>query len=165
MNYLTSLIFTNSLLAAIYSIIQPDMFESGITIFDELAEHAKELNETISKALQVWATLFTGLSVILNWETINHWDVKGYRESFDLLLTIGDYTNGQIHLPGLRFSLIYDPRTIVALAGNVLQHGVCPVAGDWACLAHFFHQKVGERLGVIQPGWVTLDDLTQNIDM
>jgi len=72
MNYLTSLIFTNSLLAAIYSIIQPDMFESGITIFDELAEHAEELNETISKALQVWATPFTGLSVILNQETINH---------------------------------------------------------------------------------------------
>jgi len=64
MNHLTSLIFTNSLLAAIYSIIQPDMFESGITIFDELAEHAEEL--TISKALQVWATPFTGLSVILN---------------------------------------------------------------------------------------------------
>jgi len=42
------------------------MFESGITIFDELAEHAEELNQTISKALQVWATPFTGLSVILN---------------------------------------------------------------------------------------------------
>jgi len=66
MNYLTSLIFTNSLLATIYSIIQPNMFESGITIFDKLAEHAEELNETISKALQVWATPFTGLSVILN---------------------------------------------------------------------------------------------------
>jgi len=90
--------------------------------------------------------------------------VKGYRESFDLLLTIGDYTDSWIHLPGLGFSLIYDPGTIVALAGNVLQHGVCPVASDWACLAHFFHQKVRERLGVIQPGWVTLDDLTQNID-
>jgi len=90
--------------------------------------------------------------------------VKGYRESFNLLLTIGDYTDSWIHLPGLGFSLIYDPGTIVALASNVLQHGVCPIAGDWACLAHFFHQKVRERLGVIQPGWVMLDDLTQNID-
>jgi len=91
--------------------------------------------------------------------------VKGYRESFDLLLTIGDYTNSRIHLPGLGFSLIYDPRTVVALAGNVLQHGVCPIASDQAYLAHFFHQKVGERFGVIQPGWVMLDDLTWNIDM
>lgn len=162
-NYLTNIVFINTLLAAIYSIIQPDMFESGITIFEELIEHAEELNKPISKALLVWATPFTGLSVILNRETITHRDVKGYRESFDLLLTIGDYTGGRLHLPGLGFSLIYDPGTVVALAGNVLQHGVCPVAGDRACLAHFWHQKVGERLGVRQPGWVTMDDLTGNI--
>jgi len=161
-NYLTDLVFTNSLLAAIYSIIQPDLFESGTTIFEDIAEHA-ELNKTISKALQVWATPFTGLSVILNRETITHRDVKGYRESFDLLLTIGDYTGGRLHLPGLGFSLIYDPGTVVALAGNVLQHGVCPVAGDQACLAHFWHKKVGERLGVKQPKWVTIQDLTYNI--
>ena len=78
-------------------------------------------------------------------------DVKGYRESFDLLLTIGHYTGGQFHLPGLGFSLLYDLGTVVALAGNVLQHELCPVAGDRACLAHFWHRKVGERLGVKEP--------------
>ena len=80
-----------------------------------------------------------------------------------MLLTIGDYTNGQLHLPGLRFSLIYNPGTVVALAGNVLQHGVCPLASDQACLAHFWHQKVRERLRLMQPGWVTMDNLTRNI--
>jgi hypothetical protein len=80
-----------------------------------------------------------------------------------MLLTIGNYTGGQFHLPGLGFSLIYDLGTIVALASNVLQHSECPVAGDRSCLAHFWHHKVGERLGVMQPRWVTMEDLTQNI--
>ena len=138
------------------------MFESGLTGLDRFAEHA-ELDENILNGLNVWATPFTGLSVILNRETITHQDAKGYRESFDLLLTIGEYTGGQLHLPGLGFSLIYDPGTVVALASNVLQHGVCPVAGEWACLAHFWHQKVGERLRLMQSRWLTMDDLTCNI--
>lgn len=161
-NFLHNIIFPNTLLAAIYSIIQPDMFESGFEGFEKLAEQG-QLNESIIKALDSWATPFTGLSVIMNRETITHRDVKAYRESFDLLLTIGRYTGGRLHLPGLGFSLIYDPGTVVALAGNVLQHGVCPVTGDRACLAHFWHHKVGERLGVMQPGWVTLDYLTEKI--
>jgi hypothetical protein len=138
------------------------MFESGLTSFDQLAAHAK-LDRSIVNALELWATPFTGLSVIMNRETITHRDVKGYRESFDLLLTIGNYAGGQLHLPRLGFSLIYNPGTVVALAGNVLQHGVCRVTSDWACLAHFWHHKVGERLGVMKPGWVTIDDLTRKM--
>jgi hypothetical protein len=138
------------------------MFESGLTSFGQLAAHA-ELDRSIVNALELWATPFTGLSVIMNREMITHRDVKGYRESFDLLLTIGNYTGGRLHLPGLGFSLIYDPGTVVALAGNVLQHGVCRVTGDRACLAHFWHHKVGERLGVMKPGWVTIDDLTRKM--
>ena len=109
------------------------------------------MDESVGNALSAWATAFTGLSVILNQEMFTHQDVKGHRESFDLLLTIGHYTGGQFHLSELGFSLLYDPRTVVALAGNVLQHGVCPVASDRACLAHFWHRKVGERLGVKEP--------------
>ena len=80
-----------------------------------------------------------------------------------MLVTIGDYSEGQLHLPGLGFSLVYNPATLVAIAGNILAHGVCPVAGEWACLAHFWHRKVGERLGVKEPQWVTMEDLTQNL--
>ena len=53
-------------MAAIYAVIQPDLFESGLAIFEELADHAEELNKSIGNALSVWATPFTGLSVILN---------------------------------------------------------------------------------------------------
>jgi hypothetical protein len=162
-DFLGNIVFANTLLAAIYSIIQPDMFESGLAAFDQLTEDS-QLNETVIKALDLWATPFTGLSVIMNRETITHRDVKGYRESLDLLLTIGQYTGGRFHLPGLGFSLIYNPGTVVALAGNVLQHGVCPVTGERACLAHFWHHKVAEKLGIMQPGWVTVDDLTRMME-
>ncbi|EDR14419.1 uncharacterized protein LACBIDRAFT_321468 [Laccaria bicolor S238N-H82] len=67
--------------------------------------------------------------------------VKGYRESFDMLLTIGRYDQGRFYMPGLGFSLLYDPGTLVGLAGNVLPHGVCPVVGEHACLA-----ELGEEI-------------------
>jgi Oxygenase domain of the 2OGFeDO superfamily len=160
--YLQHLVLANAIVGAIYAIIQPDLFESGLAAFEKLADHAEALDDPINIALRVWATPFTGLSVILNRETIDHRDLKGYRESFDLLLTIGNYKGGRCHLAGLGFSLVYDPGTVVALAGNVLQHGVCPVLGDRACLAHFWHKKVGERLGVKRPQWLTMADLIYN---
>ena len=172
LKYLQNLILANTIVVTIYAVVQPDLFEFGLAIFEELADHAQELNESISNALSAWATPFTSLSMILDRETITHQDIKGYRthqdikgyrESFNLLLTIGHYTGGWFHLPGLGFSLLYDLGTVVTLAGNVLQHGVCPVAGDRPCLAHFWHRKVGERLGVKEPQWVTMEDLTQNL--
>ncbi|EDR03961.1 uncharacterized protein LACBIDRAFT_306265 [Laccaria bicolor S238N-H82] len=161
--YLQNVLLANAIVGAIYAVIQPDLFESSLATFEKLANHAEALDNPINIALRVWATPFTGLSVILNRETINHRDLKGYRESFDLLLTIRNYTGGRCHLAGLGFSLVYDPGTVVALAGNVLQHGVCPVLGDRACLAHFWHKKVGERLGVKRPQWLTMADLIYNL--
>ena len=152
-DYLRELKFTNALLGGIHSIIQPELFQSGLEAMDRLAIQTQD-PYTIT-ALQLWQTPFTGLSVIINRETITHRDVKGYRASFDLLLTIGNYTHGRMNLPGLGFSLEYDPGTLVALAGNVLQHGVCPVNGNRACLAHFFHKAVGERLELKEPQWMT----------
>ena len=72
MHYLEELLFANSIVAAIYAVIQPDLFESGLTVFEKLADDARELDKTITDALRVWATPFTGLSVILNRETISH---------------------------------------------------------------------------------------------
>ncbi|EDR01065.1 uncharacterized protein LACBIDRAFT_312551 [Laccaria bicolor S238N-H82] len=160
--YLETLSFINAVISAIYSIIQPDLCESGFAVFDQLAEDGQQ-DEATSMALGVWGTPFTGLSVIINRETITHRDVKGYRESFDMLLTIGRYDQGQFYMSGLGFSLLYDPRTLVGLAGNVLPHGVCPVVSERACLAHFWHKKVGERLGVMPPQWQTIEKLTHTI--
>ena len=47
-----------------------------------------------------------------------------------MLVTIGNYTQGRLHLPGLSFSLIYDLGTLVAITGNIIAHGVCPMASE-----------------------------------
>ena len=69
--YLKNLVFINALVAGVYSIIQPDLFDSGYKALDQLAEHG-QLNNTILNALEVWSTPFTGLSVILNQEMVTH---------------------------------------------------------------------------------------------
>ncbi|EDR13507.1 uncharacterized protein LACBIDRAFT_322491 [Laccaria bicolor S238N-H82] len=96
--YLQNVLLANAIVGAIYAVIQPDLFESGLATFKKLANHAEALDDPINIALRVWATPFTGLSVILNREMIDHRDLKGYMESFDLLLTIGNYTGGWCHL-------------------------------------------------------------------
>ena len=53
-----------------------------------------------------------------------------------MLVTIGNYSEGWLHLPGLGFSLVYNLGTLVAITGNILAHGVCHMAGEQACLAH-----------------------------
>ena len=71
----------------------------------------------------------------------------------DILVALGEYENGRIEFPGLGSRLKYDPGTIVAFTGRVLQHGSnCP--GDRACIVYHMKLNVVEELGVTLPSWV-----------
>ena len=48
--YLKNLPVINALVAGVYSIIQPNLFESGYTVFDQIAEKS-QLDNSISNAL------------------------------------------------------------------------------------------------------------------
>ncbi|EDR12909.1 uncharacterized protein LACBIDRAFT_323739 [Laccaria bicolor S238N-H82] len=81
--YLQNVLLANAIVGTIYAVIQPDLFESGLATFEKLANHAEALDDPINIALRVWATPFTGLSVILN----RKWPQLGMMWSMQLTWT------------------------------------------------------------------------------
>ncbi|KAF8811063.1 hypothetical protein BYT27DRAFT_7052771, partial [Phlegmacium glaucopus] len=79
-------------------------------------------------------------------ETVLHCDGKGFAPFYDIIATLGHYTNSQLEVPGIGLQFQYNPGTIVGLCGKVLAHSVGEVDsdGDRFCLVQYFHRKVLE---------------------
>ena len=87
--------------------------------------------------------------------SVVHRDNSSRPECFDMLLTLGNYDDGEIVFPNLGVWLRYNPGTLVALSGKLIQHGVEEVDGDRVCLAFYMKDNVHERLNVPPTAWMT----------
>ncbi|KAG2029217.1 hypothetical protein BDR03DRAFT_1018727 [Suillus americanus] len=56
----------------------------------------------MSETLQYWATVFNILTIICNRETPNHRDHSSIPECFDILTSMGNYSNAQMSIPSLQ---------------------------------------------------------------
>jgi hypothetical protein len=83
------------------------------------------------------------------------WDNSSRPECFNTLVTLGHYNNSLIVFPNLGVHLKYNPGTLVALSGKLIQHGVEKVDGDRVCLAFYMKDNVHKRLHIPPPGWMT----------
>lgn len=90
---------------------------------------------------RLWPSPFTAMSIIGNKSSSLHRDQKGVAPFFDLLTTIGNYTDGMIHTPALGLVFKYNPGTLMALCGKVLAHEVPRVNGERVCLVQYFHRR------------------------
>ncbi|KAG2147897.1 uncharacterized protein EDB93DRAFT_1059891, partial [Suillus bovinus] len=73
--------------------------------------------------------VFSGIEVIVNRETPHHRDPGASPPFYDLLVSLGQANQAILDLPDLGTQLGYPPRTMVYIAGKVLEHGV-PGWGD-----------------------------------
>ena len=70
------------------------------------------------------------------------------------LLSTETHKQSQMDLPELGTTLSYGPRTLVAISGKVLLHGVkWWEGGERVCIAHFTKYAVHARLGLERPQW------------
>ncbi|KAG1726467.1 hypothetical protein EDB19DRAFT_1595149, partial [Suillus lakei] len=76
-----------------------------------------------------WPSVFSGIEVIVNQETQNHWDPGASPSFYDLLVSLGKGHQAILNLPDLGAELHYPPGTMVYISGKVLEHGV-PGWGD-----------------------------------
>ncbi|KAG1742285.1 uncharacterized protein EDB91DRAFT_1081463 [Suillus paluster] len=54
---------------------------------------------------------------------------------FDILTTVGNYSNACMSMPSLQLEFMYDPGVMITFSGRIVRHGVHEVAGDqvaWA---------------------------------
>jgi len=159
MTWLDEIQDLSALIGGILSIVHPTLYQVGLQAFKHLASDTSTVQEhnRYLQILKLWTTPFSGMSVISNRETPIHRDVQSRHSWYDILLTLGDYSNGRIELPSLGVRLQYDPGTVVALAGKVVPHGVPECDGNRVCLAYFMRNNVHERAGVPIGSWMTSD--------
>jgi hypothetical protein len=146
---------TSALLGGILFVMHPELYHMGMEAWKSILNSPDIIKESelVLELLTLWMSPFSGMSVISNRETILHRDVKSRHEWYDLLLTLGDYSDGRLEVPGLGIRVTYNPGSVVGIAGKVLRHGVAACKGNRVCLAYFMRQKVLERLGVAFSGY------------
>ena len=136
-------------------LVQPDVHRAGTQCMQKL----REIDLTAEIA-QKWPSIFTGISTIINRQTIPHRDGGQLPAAFDLLVSLGSYSSSTLDIHDIRLKLQYNPGTVVFLCGNILKHGVNHWdRGDRVCYAHFLQGRVLEHLVVETPTWVKLKDL------
>jgi hypothetical protein len=145
---------SSALIGGILSIVHPKLYEAGKEAIVYLDEHPDMADrpERLRQLLQLWSAPFHGLSVISNRVTPVHRDSNGGKKWMDILVALGDYTEGFLELPGVGIRFEYLPGTVVAISGRVIAHSA-ECDGDRACIAYYMREKVQARLGLSQPDW------------
>jgi len=151
---------TAALLGAALSIINPQVYQAGLSCIRQFAENLAKINknETLGEVLRIWASPYTAFSLINNRDTPLHRDNGAGYSAMDLLVTVGDYHSGRLDLPGLGYRFLYSSGMVLAIAGCVVWHGA-EAKGDQLCWANYLRESVLEAMGIPEPSWVSLADI------
>ncbi|KAG1819120.1 uncharacterized protein BJ212DRAFT_1268328, partial [Suillus subaureus] len=139
-------------------VIHPEQYWAGLQAFSSLREKAesKELPK-MSETLQYWASIFNSPSVISNWETPNHQDHLSIPECFNILTTVGNYSNAWMSMPSLQLEFRYNPGCMIVFSRRIVRHGVHAVEGDWIAWAWYMRDSVHVYARVLSCGWARVD--------
>ena len=146
-----------ALVGGILSIIQLDLYQLGCQALQNLSENPDLTDNPVELlcALQSWYSPFSALTVISNRLTPFHQDLQGWPEWFDMLIALGECLHGQLSLPGLGLVLQYNPSTIAAFSGKILQHGAT-CNGNCACIVYYMRDNVLEWLKEPHISWTNI---------
>ncbi|KAA1478924.1 hypothetical protein DENSPDRAFT_788575 [Dentipellis sp. KUC8613] len=138
---------TNAIISGILRIIHPELYQAG-----RVARERVKAQISDPAVIEEWASVFNGVSVISNRETLPHRDYNSRAEWYDILASVGTYEELSLHLPGLGLAIDYSPGTVVALLGKLLLHSVPRCTPDRVCYAWWFRENIHRNLMVNLPG-------------
>lgn len=151
LDWLDLLSESNSILCAILAVIHPGLYGAGRETLNRLRKAPGiERQDVLSR----WTSVFNGVCLICNRDTPAHRDGNSAPHWYDLLVTLGEYNNCSLELPGVGISLKYDPGTVVGLSGMALEHKVASFEGQRVCYAYFMRDNVHEWAGVPWGTWM-----------
>jgi len=133
------------------SLINPDLFRSGLLMLQELRKL-----ETTKEIATKWQSVYSGVSIISNRTTPSHRDRGGRPEWYDTLVSHSTHgARPRLLIKDLGLDLEYSSGTVANICGKVFEHEVASWGpGDRVCYAHFMRDTVRERLNVEAAGWV-----------
>ena len=132
--------------------MHPELHDAGQETMNRLRQHAQIQPQEV---LRRWTSAFNGVSVIYNRLTPPHRDGNSRKQWYDLLVSIGEYQNCNLELPGVGPSLEYGPGTVVGLLGSTLEHAVAHFGGERVCYAYFMRDRVHEWARVPAHSWMS----------
>ena len=148
-----------AILNDVLELTHPELYQAGKEILARLRE-----DELTNHKASLWSSVFTGISVMANRLTKPHIDRNGSHAWYDVLTTIGSYSNATLHLQELGLDLHYPSGTVVAFCANLLTHEVDSWGeGDRICYAMFMRKAVLRHFGKDAVGWMTQGFYSQKI--
>ncbi|KAI6040541.1 hypothetical protein EDC04DRAFT_2602333 [Pisolithus marmoratus] len=106
-----------------------------------------------------WPSIYVGIDVIVNQETLSHLDKISAPSLLDLLVSLGTH-DAQFHILDLSSIFSYQPGTMIYLAGKLLHHSVHKwEKGERIALAHYMKAAVHNKFGVARPAFTQQKDL------
>lgn len=149
-----------ALLNAVMALLHPGLFECGMDVLLELTQRPEIHTDSYDamEVLKIWPSIFNALSIISNRESPRHRDNNSRPEWYDLLTSVGPFYNSVLELPGIGVRLAYNPGTVFAFSGRVLQHGVCECVGERVSLAFYMRDNVHDRVKVRGASWMEWDE-------
>ncbi|KAG2127614.1 uncharacterized protein EDB93DRAFT_1096413, partial [Suillus bovinus] len=144
--------------SAALRIMHPEQYWAGLRTFSSLGEKAesKELPR-MSEILEYWASMFNTLSIISNHQTPYHRDHLSIPEHFNILTTVGNYSNARMSMPSLQLEFGYDPRCMIGFSRRIVRQGVHEVEGDRVGWAWYMSIPVHIYAGVPSCRWARVD--------
>ena len=149
-----------ALLGALTSILNPSIYKTGKASILKMAENPSLVakSQGLADLLRHWTSPFLAMSLMSNRNTPLHRDNGGAYASMDLLVSVGNYQNGWLQVPGVGFNLNYYSGTVVCLAGRVVRHGAT-VEGERVCWAQYNREDVAGLFGESEFDWVFLNNV------
>ncbi|KAG1868927.1 hypothetical protein C8R48DRAFT_671481 [Suillus tomentosus] len=114
-NILKAIARPAAIASAALRVMHPEQYWAGLRTLSNLGNIAvsKDLPQ-MPEALQYWASVFNTLSIISNRETPHHRDHMSIAECFDILTTVGDYSNARMTMPNLQLEFKYNSGCMIA---------------------------------------------------
>ena len=149
-----------ALLGGVLSVINHAQFEAGVATVKSIHAHLPKIakNGVLPELLEIWTSPCVGMSLMSNRDSPLHRDNGASYTSMDLLASVGTYSVGRLHLPGLGLECSYNSGTVIALAGRIIQHGAMSDP-ERLCISFYLRENVLKELRVSQPDWVHIDSL------
>ena len=158
------MILPSSLVSGALSIIHPQLYADGMRGIHVLESWSAMNNSCMNRALSIWPTTFTNISLIANQSTPLHHDPQSCANWFDMIINVGKYDHCAMAIPTLGVELLYKPGTTVAFPGRLLQHGVNVVEGNRYCLTYYMRDNIYYWAKVPRcADWMRMDGLEDTL--
>jgi hypothetical protein len=107
--------------------------------------HAKQLDQFINQTdFQLWDTAFSTMTVNRKLSTTYHRDENDYIPGLGVMLTLGEFTGGQLIFPAFRAAIDYQPGSVILADVHETHGNAKNIVGDRITCVLYAREKIGK---------------------